>query len=132
MSPAASATAASRIAALRRYRPTQPPASAALAAVGPATWACGLTANRSRTNVPSHSDPGPSEIPSVDTRPERGGFAAGPRHPGHVVDLVLTLAGRRFDYTETGKHWNNTGGTKKRTTLGPPPAAGIGSNLVFW
>src|SRR6266700_82985 len=129
MSPAASATAASRTIALRRYRPTQPPASAVpLTAVGIATWACGLTANRSRTYVPSHSDPGPPEIPTR-TR-DRGGVTSlqGPT-PGHVLSTACTtLAGRPFKYTKTGKLWNNIGGTKKLWTRA---VLGIASNLVF-
>ena len=45
------------------------------------TWARGLTANRSRTNVPSHSDPGPPEI-LTRTR-DRGGVTSlqGPDTP---------------------------------------------------
>src|SRR6266700_6564764 len=130
MSPAASATAASRTIALRRYRPTQPPASAVpLTAVGIATWACGLTANRSRTYRALPFRPWAAGDPHADTRPGRSDFAAGPRHPGHVLSTACsTLAGRPFKYTETGKLWNNIGGTKKLRTRA---VLGIASNLVF-
>jgi hypothetical protein len=63
--------------------------------VGSATWACGLTANRSRTNVPSHSDPGPPEIP---TRTRDRGVASlqGLDAPVMSVDLVQYLSGKAF------------------------------------
>jgi hypothetical protein len=64
--------------------------------VGTATWARALTANRSRTYVPSQSDPGPSEIPTW-TR-DRSGVTSlqGPDTPVMSVDLVLNLSGKAF------------------------------------
>ena len=67
ISPAASATAASRATALRRYRPTQPPASAMPRTAATPIWARGLTANRSRTYVPSHFRPWAAGDPHADT-----------------------------------------------------------------
>jgi len=94
MRPAARATAASRAIALRRYCPTHPPASAVpLVAVGTATWACGLTADRSRTCVPSDSDPGPPEIPSR-TRDLDGVTSLQGPAPGHVCRSVINLSGK--------------------------------------
>jgi hypothetical protein len=71
-----------------------------LMAVGTATWACGLTANRSRTYVPSHSDPGPPEIPTR-TR-NRGGVTSlqGPDTPVMSVDLLDNHSGKAIEIYE--------------------------------
>jgi hypothetical protein len=53
----------------------------------------------------------------------------GPNTPVMSVDCCLTIAGRPFKYTKTGKLWNNLGGTEKfRAVL----LLGIACNLVSW